>query len=85
MHLYIFTEHVMYIMTFDFVKTNKNPLKASQKLVVSHSNQWRKLHSEAHTPQSGQSGSRICCFQRGTSGKESSCQCRRHKSHGFDP
>ena len=75
----------MYIMTFDFVKKNKNPLKASQKLVMSHLNQWRKLHSEAHSLQSDQSGSRICCFQCGTSGKESSCQCRRHKSHRIDP
>ena len=24
-------------------------------------------------------------FPGGTSGKEPTCQCRRHKSHGFDP
>ena len=24
-------------------------------------------------------------FPGGASGKESSCQCRRHKRHGFDP
>ena len=24
-------------------------------------------------------------FPGGNSGKESACQCRRHKSHGFDP
>ena len=67
------------------LKKTRNPLKASQKLVMSHSNQWRKLHSETHTLQSDQSGSRISCLQRGTSGKESSCQCRRHKRRGFNP
>ena len=24
-------------------------------------------------------------FVGGSDGKESACQCRRHKSHGFDP
>ena len=24
-------------------------------------------------------------FLGGASGKESTCQCRRHKTHGFDP
>ena len=42
--------------------------------------------SKAHlTSHSRMSSSRCYCFPGGTCGKESTCQCRRCKSCGFDP